>query len=176
VRRWLATVVLAWGGCGLVAAQEPTPEGPGRARDEAFKMIDAYIVSNLQEGLGLDDAQFARMIPLVKRLQQTRREFVQRRQKTLQEMRRALQRGAAEPRVEGLLAELRRIEREQPAAVRRDMDAIDAVLTPLQQAKYRVMEVEVERKIRELMSQVRARGREPGRPRPDRRPLLPDGR
>ena len=33
-------------------------------------MVDAYVVSNLQESLGLSDEQFAKAIPLVKKLQQ----------------------------------------------------------------------------------------------------------
>ena len=36
-------------------------------------MVDAYIVSNLQESLGLTDEQFVRLLPLVKRLQSERR-------------------------------------------------------------------------------------------------------
>ena len=37
--------------------------GGARPRDEAFKMVDAYIVSNLQESVGISDEQFARMRP-----------------------------------------------------------------------------------------------------------------
>lgn len=41
-----------------LAGAQPTPSGPrrgGAARDDAFRMVDAYIVSNLQESLGLTD-------------------------------------------------------------------------------------------------------------------------
>ena len=33
-------------------------------------MVDAYIVSNLQESVGLTDEQFVKVLPLVKRLQE----------------------------------------------------------------------------------------------------------
>jgi hypothetical protein len=158
VRRALAALAAAAAviaSAGAVCAQAPA--GAGRKpREEAFRMIDAYIVSNLQESLLLSDDQFAKLLPLVKRLQRDRRELVQRRIQALMEMRRTMGQGVAtEARVEGLLRELKAVEVEEPATIRRDMDAIDALLSPLQQAKYRLLEVEVERKLRALMNQMR---------------------
>lgn len=147
--------------------------GPERPRDEAFKMIDAYIVSNLQESLELTDDQFVKLLPLVKRLQTDRRALVQRRQQALAELRRLLASGGAtEPRVAELLHEVKAAEAEEPTLLRKDRDAIDGVLSPIQQAKFRVLEVEVEHKIRELMTQIRAQRRNQAQPRPDgpRRP------
>jgi len=64
-------------------AQEPEPARPPRAepppREEAWKLVDAYILSNLQESLGLSDEQFVKLLPLVKTLQASRRGFMQRR-------------------------------------------------------------------------------------------------
>ena len=138
----------------------------GRPRDDIFKMIDAYIISNLQEGLGLSDEQFVKLLPLVKRLQTDRRAFAQKRQLTVQQLRRMLQSGTAnDARVSELLRELKSLESEEPPKIRRDFDAIDTALTPVQQAKYRILEVELERRLRELMSQVRRNAAEPVRPR-----------
>ena len=39
-------------------------------------MVDAYVLSNMQESLGLSDEQFAQAIPLVKKLQRERREYL----------------------------------------------------------------------------------------------------
>jgi len=140
---------------------------PDRPRDEAFKMIDAYIVSNLQESLDLTDDQFVKLLPLVKRLQTDRRALVQRRQQALMELRRLLASGdATEARVTELLGEVKAAERDEPGLLRKDRDAIDAVLGPVQQAKFRVLEVEVEHKIRELMSQIRTERRKQGQARP----------
>lgn len=157
-------------GAAAASAQEPSsPSGaePRRPREEAFRMIDAYLVSNLQESLGLTDEQFVRVLPMVKRLQTDRRRYAQRRQRALQELRRALQAGGAtESRVEELLREVKAVETEGPPVLHRDLEAIDAVLSPVQQAKYRILELEVERKIRDIMSQMRKGGRGPGRGRP----------
>jgi hypothetical protein len=164
VKRPLVTGVLL-ATATLVAAQEPSPStgaGQLRPREEAFRMVDAYFVSNLQESLGLTDEQFVRILPMVKRLQNDRRQFAQRRQRALQEMRKQLQSGGAtEGRLEELLREVKGVESEQPTVIRRDLDAIDSVLTPIQQAKYRILELEVERKIREVMTQMRGQARRP---------------
>jgi hypothetical protein len=136
-------------------------------RDEAFKMIDAYIVSNLQESLDLTDDQFVKLLPLVKRLQTDRRTTAQRRQQPLMELRRVLASGGAtEAKVADLLRQVKAAEADEPGLLRKDRDAIDAVLSPVQQAKFRVLEVEVEHKIRELMTQIRAQRRNQGQSRP----------
>lgn len=146
--------------------QDPPLLAEGPPRDDIFKMIDAYIISNLQEGLGLSDEQFVKLLPLVKRLQTDRRAFAQKRQQTVQQLRRMLQSGTAnDARVSELLRDLRALESEEPPRIRRDFDAIDTALTPVQQAKFRILEVELERRLRELMSQVRRNAAEPPRPR-----------
>jgi len=167
MRVLLATLLLSASGLASAQQEAAPAEAPPRPREEAFRMIDAYFVSNLQESLGLSDEQFVRILPMVKRLQNDRRQLAQRRQHVLQEMRKLLQSGSAtEGRLEGLLRDLRAAESEQPSVIRRDLDAIDGVLTPVQQAKYRILELEVERKIRDVMAQMRGQGRPPGRGRP----------
>ena len=145
-------VMLLLLGAGGVGAQEPGARpGSGRPREELFKMVDAYIVSNLQESLGLSDAQFVKVLPLVKKLQSDRRGYFERRHQALQEMRRLLESGrATETRIAELLSDVKGIESEEPAALRRDVEALDAVLTPMQQAKLRVLQVQIEQKLREL--------------------------
>ena len=80
--------------------------------------------------------------------------------RALVELRRVLQEGGAtEARVAELLREVKAAETEGPALVRKDMEAVDAMLDPVQQAKYRLLEVEVERKLRGLLSEMGARRR-----------------
>ena len=159
--RVLAALVLASAvAVPASAAQEPSARERERrgAREEAYRMVDAYVVSHLQESLGLTDEQSSRVLPLVTRLQKDRRALAQRRVRAVMELRTALASGGAtEARVAELLRDVKAAENDEMTVVRRDRDAVDAALTPLQQAKYRVLEVEVERKIRELMAQVRER-------------------
>ena len=160
-----------------LAAPPASPQGPGprgdrRPAEEAARMVDAYIVSNLQESLGLSDEQFVTLLPLVKRLQSERREHVLGRIRALRDLRRLLESGTAtEGQVTDQLREVKRAEVEGPEKVRKTTEAIDAALTPIQQAKFRVLEADVERRIREILGRVRRQGR-PGAPRG--RPALPD--
>jgi Spy/CpxP family protein refolding chaperone len=162
LRSLVAAVVLV----GLAAAPALAQGKGRRGRDDVFKMIDAYVLSNIQESLELTDDQYLKILPLVKRLQNDRREFGQRRMKAMQELRRLLEAGAAtELRVGELLKEIKTVEVEEPGAIRRDREAIDAVLTPVQQAKFRILEIEVDRRIRDVMTRMRQQQRPAGRPR-----------
>ena len=138
------------------AAQEDAPAARN-PREEAFRMVEAYVVSNMQESLGLRDEQFAKAIPLVKKLQRARRDYLLERGRLMREMRRLLrQGGAVEPQVTELLKQAKALEAEGPERTRRDHEALDALFTPIQQAKYRVLESEVEQRMRELMNRARA--------------------
>src|SRR5262245_61089435 len=102
----LMTVAPSW----AQEANQSGPAAPGqagrRAREEAYRIVDAYVVSNLQESLGLSDEQFVQLLPLVKKLQTERRAFAQRRVQAMQELRRSLASGVAtEARVGELLRE-----------------------------------------------------------------------
>lgn len=157
-REFLVAAVLALA-AGVAHAQGGPGKPPPPPRDEAFKIIDAYVISNLQESLGLTDDQYLKLLPLVKKLQDERRGFAQRRMRAVMELRQAFRSGVAtESHVAERLKDLKDVEAQEPGAVKRHRDAIDAALTPVQQAKFRVMEVEVEQRIRQLMSRVRQDG------------------
>jgi hypothetical protein len=151
-------------------AQQDAPAGRP-AREEAFRMVDAYLVSNLQESLGLSDEQFAKAIPVVKKLQRERREYLLERVRLMREMRRLMQQGGvAEAPVLELLQQAKKLESEGPERTRRNLEALDALLTPMQQAKYRVLEGEVEQRVRELTNRARAArpgARQRGNPEPE---------
>jgi hypothetical protein len=156
---------------GAAAARAQVEEPARRTdREEAFRMVDAYVVSHLQEGLALSDEQFAKAVPLVSKLQRERREYLLGRARLMREMRRLLrQGGSVEAQVLERLEQSKKLEAEGPDRIRRSLEALDAVLSPLQQAKYRVLEGEVEQRMRALAN--RARQARPGaRPRGDAPP------
>ncbi len=150
-------------GAGTAAAQENPPEGErrGRPREEIFRMVDGYIATNLQERLGLSDDQLARALPLVRRLHAERRRFAERKIRALHQMRRMARAGSiSDARAAELLHELKAAEADESAAVRAGQDALDAVLTPSQQVKFRILETEIEQRVREAMARVRAQRRD----------------
>jgi hypothetical protein len=160
----LGLVLVAGVGVSVAVAQEPVDRrqrGQER-RDEAFRVVDAYVLANIQESLELDDDTYVKVIPLVNKLQKARRDYYDERGRILRRMRHVLRSGSAtEAQVRELLSSLEALEVEGPERIRKQVAALDGLLTPLQQAKYRVFELEVERRLRDLMR----RGR---RDRPDR--------
>lgn len=166
---------------GQVLAQSPTPEpaapkaerlrGVGRGakpagasepelRSETFRLVDAYVISNLQESLGLTDEQFAKALPIVKKLQSDRREYAMKRMAALRQLRRTLQSGTAtEASVSELLAEVKGAVAAERAASTSNIEALDALLSTLQQAKYRVFEAEVDSRLRHLLARIQDRDR-----------------
>lgn len=130
-------------------------------------MIDAYMIANIQESLELTDEQFVEIIPLVKSLQTARREHFMNRAQTLRNLRMLLKSGmATEDQLTAALSTLKTLEIEGPAGVRERQDALDAVLDPVQQAKYRVFEAEVENRIRNLSRRQRQERMQQGRDTP----------
>jgi len=150
-----------------ILAQDVEPR-----REEIFKMVDAYVISNLQESLGLSDEQFVKLLPLVKKLQSDRRSYTLGRAQTLGEMRRLLESGTAtDARLTELMRDLKQREADWPALMRKNVDALDEQLTPVQQVKLRLLENRVEQRLRELV--LRNRGQSGGAARPLRRESPP---
>jgi Spy/CpxP family protein refolding chaperone len=161
-----AAVLLAQAPLAHAQAQPPGGAEAGgqgsEPRREALRVVDAYVVSNLQESLGLTDAEYVKVLPLVQKLQASRREHLLARGRLLRQLRRQLRSGSAgEGEIRQTLEELKRVEAEGPERTRKGAAEIDQVLTPLQQAKFRVLELEVEQRLRELMGRARDRGRTP---------------
>jgi hypothetical protein len=127
-------------------------------RDEVNEMVDAYLLMKVQERLALTDEQMLKVMPLIRRYHSERRDLEYRRFRLLMEMREALASGSAkEDRLVALLRDLKTVEADLQSTVRRNMDAVDAALTPLQQVKYRLLEAEIDRHLRELRRRARER-------------------
>lgn len=131
-------------------------------RDETFRLMDAYMISNLQESLGLTDDQFARALPIVKKLQSDRRDFARRRMAALRSLRKTLTAGTAtESSVADLLKEVKAASEDEHVGTARNLDSLDAVLSPLQQAKFRVFEAEVDLRLRHLLARSQDKAQPP---------------
>jgi Spy/CpxP family protein refolding chaperone len=172
-RIWMAAPALL--ACAALAPAEDAKPPASQSGDERTlredvnEVVDALLVMKVQERIGLSDEQFSKLVPLIKKQQRERREVESRRFHALGEMRRLFASGTAtESRVVELLRDLKAAEADLPVVLRRNMDAIDALLTPLQQAKYRILDAEVGRHVRELRWRARERrhGMGPGGDRP----------
>jgi Spy/CpxP family protein refolding chaperone len=147
--------------CAVTLARDAHAERGARRRahrEEMTRLIDEYLMEKIQKRLDLTPQQYTQIAPLIKKLQGDRRNFARRRFEALRKMRRLLMRGGAtEQEITAIVRELQDLEAEAPITLQKDMRAIDAVLSPVQQAKYRVLEFEVERRIGDLRRRAHRR-------------------
>ena len=166
-------LLLAFG--AALAAQETSgaaarTERGGVLREEINEMVDAYLLMKVQERLTLTDEQMLKVMPLIRKYHSERRDLERRRFQLLMEMREGLASGGVkEDRVVSFLRDFKTVEADLQAAIRRNLAAVDAVLTPVQQVKYRLLEFELDRHLRELRHRARER-RGLGGPAGDRGP------
>jgi hypothetical protein len=148
------------------------------ARDEIPEILDYYMLSHLQERLGLTDAHNAKVVPLVMQYQKDLRGCRKGKMKSVTALKKLLKSGTAtESQLVEHLNALRAIEAEDRGKLKKDLEAIDGELTVVQQAKFRVLEHEVERKFFQLMRDAMGPGgrarREPAPDKPHPKPDEP---
>jgi hypothetical protein len=134
-----------------------TETGPA-LREELNEMLDAYLLMKVQERMGLTDEQLLKVMPLVRKYHCDRRDLEHRRFHLLMGMRQTLASGSArDEQFAKPLADLKAVEAELRNTTQRDLEAIDDALTPVQQVKYRLLEFEIDRHLRELRHRARER-------------------
>jgi hypothetical protein len=126
---------------------------------EVHQLFDAMLVMQAQNALSLGDEQYAQFLTRLKTLQQTRRRNQQERVRAISELQRMTNPRNPKPSSEGdvqqRLEALRELESRSAAELRRAYDGVDEVLTPLQRARFRVLEEQIERRKLELVGRAR---------------------
>lgn len=159
---------------GIAAQGRPGLPGRGQASPgeamvspaEIQRMLDGYMLIQAQEILQLTDEQFPGFLSRVRALQETRRRTQGERQRVLQELRRMTSgRGGSvdEKTIAERLKVLDDLDARTAAEVKQQQTAIDQVLNPLQQARFRLFEDMMEQRKLELLMRARqgGRGRQP---------------
>ena len=155
------------------AMQPMTPDEmtPG----QVHQLFDAMLVMQAQEALSLNDQQYAQFVTRLKALQDVRRRNQQERLRMLNELQRLTNprnpQPAEESDVKTRLSALQELESRSAADLRRAYNGVDEVLSPLQQARFRVLEEQIERRKLELVGRARQNNQNrPAEQRPQRRP------
>lgn len=139
---------------GRAQAEGPADLAPG----EVQRLFDAMMVADAQKALALDDKQFPEFITRLRALQETRRGNLLQRVKLMAELQRLSNpRNAAadEALLKERLTALQELESRSAAELRRAYNQIDEVLDVRQQARFRVLEEQLERRRLELLMRAR---------------------
>jgi hypothetical protein len=131
---------------------------------EIQRMLDGYMLIQAQDVLQLSDEQFPQFMARVRTWQETRRRAQGERLRMLQELRR-MTAGRGGPVDEGAVKErlkaLDDLDARANGDIQQQRSAIDQVLSPTQQARFRLFEETMERRKIELLMRARqGRGRQ----------------
>ena len=178
----LKIAIVAWlalAGSGPLLAQDATgpsqrgrggrPNDPGPAADlraaEVMTILDGYALVQAQEALQLNDAQYGQFVTRLRKLQETRRKGQQGRHRIIQELRKLAGPQAAPADENALRTQVKALRDHDDRTaeeVRKAYDALDEVLDPRQQARFRLFEERLELRKMDLLMRARqgaARGR-----------------
>jgi hypothetical protein len=176
LRLWIVLLAAAVMTVVPAAAQDAQPpadratppegrRGPARGGvtpQEITQMLNAVMLMRAQEALQLRDDQHAPFIKALRGFQATRQRLENQRNRLVRDLRMALQApGTSETALAERLQALREHDAQAPAALRQAWDAVDQVLDVRQQARFRVLEQDIERQQLDLL--MRARGAARGR-------------
>lgn len=139
----------------------PAADG-GVSPAEIQRLFDAYVVMQAQEALQLDDAQFSRFLPQMRALQDARRRRIAERARRLDDLRQQSDAGRVDDaQARAALRALEDWMARSEADVRRATAAVDAVLDPRQQLRFRVFEEMMDRRKLDLVARARQARRAP---------------
>jgi hypothetical protein len=144
-------------------AQEPGRQGrAGRAQGgvtpaEIQRLFEAYETMQAQDALHLTDAQYPMFLPRMKALQDARRRGTADRARLVASLARLTAPGAQsdESQIRAELKALDEAEARSRDEVRQATDALNQVLDVRQQARFRVLEEQMERRKVELLTRAR---------------------
>ena len=148
-----------------VVGQE-LPMSPG----EIQKLFDAYLVMEAQQALELNEQQYPQFLTRLKTLQDARRRNQQERNQLIGQLQRLTNprqpnRGD-DAQIKERLSSLQELESRAAAEMRKAYTALDEALDVRQQARFRVVEEQIERRKIELLMRARQQNR-PNQNRPN---------
>jgi hypothetical protein len=134
---------------------------------ELERWLDSYVLIQAQDALKITEAQFPRFLQRLNALQATRRRNAAARRQILATIGRQVRATPVdEAGTREQLKALRELDLRAADELRRAYDALDEALEPLQQARFRLFEQQVERRQIELLMKARERAGEAGRQGP----------
>jgi hypothetical protein len=144
----------AFGQAGVRPPDAPADLSPAQIQ----RLFDAMLVADAQQALALSDAQFPDFITRLRTLQETRRTNLLQRLRLMGELQRLTNPRAPtgdEATIKARLASLQELESRNAAELRKAYNQIDEVLDVRQQARFRVLEEQIERRKLELLMWAR---------------------
>ncbi len=136
---------------------------------EVQQMFDAMTLMQAEQVLKLSDAQYPTFVTRLRALQQQRRRYQQERRQLIQQLSKLTAPAVDsidEAQVKDRLKALADLDTRGAADVRAAYAALDEILNVRQQARFRVLEEQIERRKFDLLSRARQGAPSQGSPKP----------
>ncbi len=155
---------------GGARAQGGAPAGTGQfSAAQVQQMFDAMTLMQAEQALKLSDAQYPTFVRRLQALQQQRWRYQQERRQLVQQLAK-LTAPAVDPideaQVKDRLKALADLDARRASEVQAAYQALDEILDVRQQARFRVLEEQIERRKFELLSRARQGGLKPAAQKP----------
>lgn len=143
----------------LLLAGVPRPVG-ALTTDGSSDPIDQYQADfkrkNLGPALGIDQSKVERLLQIDRKYKSLKRQAIQKARMSLQQLNRVMrQPKPSEQEVRGILGNMMRIRREKLALEQRQLEEEKTVLTPVQQARYILLLMNMRQQIAKEAQKVR---------------------
>jgi Spy/CpxP family protein refolding chaperone len=123
------------------------------------QIVDGWEIATAEKMLELSDQQYVPFLQQLRRLQSGRRQQFMQRQRMLQMLRQTInQTGLEDAMVDSRVKQFDDLERKLQQDLQSMQAGIDAVLTPRQRARFRVLQEQMERRKLEVLSRAMRAG------------------
>ncbi len=144
--------------------RNPNRGGPRNNLAPIQDVVEGFYVSRFQRELELDDGQFTRVLPALRESLEKRTELGRRRSRELAQLRQALRNGAPDDEIVEKIREVDQTDAELRAIQDNLLKAVDPELSPTQRARLRIVQPNLEQRIRNMIERSRNAGRRPPPP------------
>ena len=128
------------------------------------EVIQGFYENRIKEGLALDEHQLAEISPVIRKSLRKRNQLGRQRSRALNVTRRALTNGAPEEEILEHIKTLDAVENALQNEKDNFIDKIDLHLTTSQRARLRIIQPNIEQRIRTLIQRSRNRGNQRRKP------------
>ena len=134
------------------------PDNRGRNRAPIQEVIEGLYVSRFLQELELNDDQFARVLPALRDSLRQRNQLGQRRSRALNALRRSIQEGASDDEINARVRDVDESDLALRAVQEKFFRSVDPELSPRQRGRLRIVQPNLEQRIRNLIDRSRNQG------------------
>lgn len=119
------------------------------------EIIEKIRIYRLTEELDLTDEQAVKFFPKLKELRKVEQDFFEERRSVIIELKALLKADADPEKIKSVIDAYRDLMKKRMEAQKNNLEEIQKLLSPVQQAKFIVFQEEFENEIREVIKQVK---------------------